>query len=147
MHYDDLINDTLLIAYEKMGTLKSEKAFLSYLFSISVRLLANNHKKKKPELGVGQDSFSDPIATSSDENPEQAAEVHLLHKALAHVPVDQREAIILFEISGFATREIAEIQNTSEVAVRQRLKRGRDRLTQILTFESEFKLGKESAYE
>ena len=47
MDYQDLMNDTLLVAFEKFETLKSEKAFLSFLFGISVRLLANNNKKKK----------------------------------------------------------------------------------------------------
>jgi DNA-directed RNA polymerase specialized sigma24 family protein len=47
MEYQDLMNDTLLVAYQKLETLKSEKAFLSFLIGISVRILANHHKKKK----------------------------------------------------------------------------------------------------
>ena len=31
MEYQDLMNDTLLIAYQKLDTLKYEKAFLSFL--------------------------------------------------------------------------------------------------------------------
>ena len=44
MEYQDLMNDTLLVAFQKFDTLKSEKAFLSFLIGISVRILANNHK-------------------------------------------------------------------------------------------------------
>ena len=51
-----------------------------------------------------------------------------LHQALALLPDAQREAVILFEISGFNLKEVAEIQEASLSAVKQRLKRGRERL-------------------
>lgn len=139
MEFKDLMNDTLLVAYEKLDTLKSEKAFLSFLFSISVRILANNHKKKKAETFESEEKF----ASFSDEsaNTERDTEVYLLHKALALLPEDQRECLILFEISGFNIKEIAVIQNASQSAVKQRLRRGRLKLTEILTFESAYKTG------
>lgn len=140
MEYEDLINETLLVAYEKLETLKSEESFLSFLFSISIRLLANNHRKKKPEVGHKVEEFA---GFSNEGNPEQAAEVHLLHQALSQLSADQREAIILFEISGFSIKEVAQIQEVSVHAVKQRLRRGRNRLTELLTFESALKTGKE----
>ncbi len=72
-------------------------------------------------------------------NTERDAEVYLLHKALSLLPEDQRECIILFEISGFSIKEIVEIQGVSESAVKQRLKRARAKLIEILTFESDYK--------
>ena len=47
MDYRDLMNDTLLVAFDKFETLKSKDAFLSFLFSISVRIIGNYHQKKK----------------------------------------------------------------------------------------------------
>jgi RNA polymerase sigma-70 factor (ECF subfamily) len=139
MDYRDLMHDTLLIAFEKFENLKSETAFLSFLFGISVRILANNNKKKKEESLKKEDNS----LTISDQHANTAidAEVHYLHQALAQLNEDQRESIILFEISGFSIKEITEIQNASESAVKQRLKRGREKLTEILTFESSFKMG------
>ena len=56
------------------------QGFLSFVFvRYSVRLLANNHRKKKAELHSGIEIKN--IAIASD-NTEQRAEVHLLHKAL-----------------------------------------------------------------
>ena len=136
MEYQDLINDTLLIAYEKLDTLKSEKAFLSFLIGISVRILANHHKKKK------EDSIADPInfdVQDVNANTERDAEVYLLYKALALLPEEQRECIILFEISGFSIKEIMKLQKASESAIKQRMKRGRAKLIEILTFESDYK--------
>ena len=72
--------------------------------------------------------------------PELSADVHFLFAALAQLPEAQREAIILFEISGFSIKEIMEIQRAGESAVKQRLKRGRERLEEILKYESSLKI-------
>ena len=139
LDYKDLMNETLLLAYSKFDTLKSDKAFLSFLFTIAVRYLASNAKKDQKKLnneGIDLSTIADKQA-----NPETSTNVYLLHEALALLPVEQKEAIILFEISGFSIKDISKIQNAGESAVKQRLKRGRERLTAILTFESVHKRG------
>ncbi len=50
MDFKDLMHDTLLIAYKKFDTLFDSKSFLSFLFGISIRVLSNANKKKRPEL-------------------------------------------------------------------------------------------------
>ncbi len=131
MEYTDLINETLLRAYQKFETLKSKEAFLSFLFSISVRVLANTKRKKKEEYH----NFNDEAIRVEDvnSNTDKNAEVFMLYKALAQLQEDQRESIILFEISGFSIKEIAAIQDTSESSVKQRLRRGRLKLRELLS--------------
>lgn len=139
MDYKDLINETLLIAYTKFESLRSEKAFLSFLFTIAVRFLANNAKKENNEMAY--DDFDLDTIKDVQANTERSTKVYLLHQALALLPDAQKEALILFEISGFSIKDITEIQNVSESAVKQRLKRGRERLTAILKFESVYQRG------
>ena len=139
MEYNDLMNETLLVAFEKFESLKSEKAFLSFLFGISVRILANYNKKKKEDSFHSHEKLNNHLDVNA--NTEKDMEVYLLHKALALLPDAQREALILFEISGFNLKEVSEIQEASLSAVKQRLKRGREKLTEILTFESINKTG------
>ncbi len=129
MEFRDLMNDTLVVAYQKFHELKSEKAFLSYLFGISIRLLSNYHKKKKE---VDHLSDLDLHDLSSTCRTDSDVEVSLLHQALSRLPEEQKESIILFEITGFSIREIAALHQVSESAVKQRLVRGRKRLASIL---------------
>ena len=133
MGYEDLMNDTLLIAFQKIDTLKSDKAFLSFLFSISIRILSNQHKKKKEDSinNITNDNLQDVNAVT-----EQRAEIYFLYQALDQLPEVQKEAIILFEISGFSIKEIMVLQDSSESAIKQRLKRGREKLAEILSYES-----------
>lgn len=134
--HKDLMNETLLIAFEKLETLKSDTAFLSFLFSISVRILANQNRKSK-ELKLGDDSKVERVHYQN--NVEHLAEIHFLYLGLSKLPEDQQEALILFRISGFSIKEIADIQNSTESAIKQRLKRGREKLKDILTDQESLK--------
>lgn len=128
--YQDLINEALLIAYSKTESLKNDKAFLSYLISIAIRILANSKRKMRPESGV--DEFVFINHPDSSQSVEKKFEVEMLHKALAKLPELQREALILFEITGYSIKEIMEIQQSSNSAVKQRLSRGRKELAVIV---------------
>lgn len=133
MDYCDLINDSLLVAFEKFETLRLEQAFLSFLCGISIRIIGNYHQKKKTTRFGRSDNILD--IKDENSNPQLKADIHYLYKALAQLSDEQRESIILFEITGFSIKEIMVIQNASESAVKQRLKRGRQKLTEMLTFE------------
>ena len=130
MPYEDLINESLLVAYKKMNEIKNEEAFLSFLIGISIRILANSRRKKKAE------TVEDDLILKNYADPNNAIEkqfeVELLHQALAQLPELQKEALILFEITGFNIKEIMAIQNSGTSAVKQRLARGRKELAKIV---------------
>jgi RNA polymerase sigma-70 factor (ECF subfamily) len=65
-------------------------------------------------------------------DPGLAYDIHLLYEAMEQLGEKERECLVLFEISGFSVREVAEIQNDSETAVKSRLSRGRQKLKAIL---------------
>ena len=135
---EDLVNESLLIAFKKMEEIKNEKAFLSFLIGISTRILANSKRKKKPI------NVSEPAIFNQYPDPnnfiEKQFEIELLYQSLAKLPEQQQEAIILFEITGFSIKEIMKIQNSGASAVKQRLARGRKELAKIIKNQVEFKL-------
>lgn len=130
MEFRDLMNDTLVVAYQKFQELKSEKAFLSFLFGISIRILSNHHKKRRETDHLAE---IDLRQLSSDSNTESDTEIYLLFQALSKLPDEQKESIILFELTGFSIKEIAALHKVSESAVKQRLVRGRKKLARLLT--------------
>ena len=129
MDFRDLVNETLLIAFEKFEGLKSEKAFLSYLIGISIRLLANQRRKQRKIEPISEAILAQ---RHSPARSESLAEVQFLYQAIAQLPVEQKESIILHEISGFSVREIAALHQVSAEAVKKRLQRGRKRLAELL---------------
>ncbi len=139
MEYRDLINETLLVAFDKFETLRSKEAFLSFLFSISVRILSNNNIKKKERPFSKEDNINQLNDTES--SGEVTTDIQFLYQAMSELNDEQRECIILFEISGFSIKEIAGIQNASESSVKQRLRRARIKLSQLMNFEAVTKTG------
>jgi RNA polymerase sigma-70 factor (ECF subfamily) len=139
LDYRDLMNDTLIVAYTKIDELKSNDAFVYFLFGIAVRILSNNKRKKHEERIHNDQAILGVI--SNETNPETEMDIHFLYLALQQLPEKQSECIILFEISGFSIKEIAQTQQAGESAVKLRLKRGREKLMEILqTKPSENKL-------
>jgi len=131
MPYEDLMNETLLVAYQKIDQLKKRPSFLSFLIGISIRILANSRRKKRAIATSFEDYPYSNYPVQQDETA-RFSEVELLHFALAKLPKQQREALILFEITGFSIKEIVKIQDSRISAVKQRLARGRKELARIL---------------
>lgn len=129
MDFRDLMQESVRVAFEKFDTLTDKKAFLHFLFGISIRILANSNRK------ISEERWSaEYVNNQSDENrAEKQLEIEDLYKALGQLPEKHREALILFEISGFSIKEIAGLQDAGESAVKQRLARGRQQLTELLT--------------
>lgn len=126
--FKDLMHDTIVIAFEKFEKLEDPKAFLHFLFGISIRVLANTNRKQRL-VHVTDEAQNVPDETMRADKNE---DVHLLYQALSRLPEEQREALVLFEISGFSIAEIAELQNAGVSAVKQRLARGRKALLELL---------------
>lgn len=127
----DLLHDTLLVAYEKFDTLKDKQAFTSWLFSIASR----KHKRavwRRRLFFHGDSTEAEHTLRAHDTSPDVQADVQMLYNALAKLPDKTREALVLFEISGFSLEEIQQLQGGSLSGVKSRLVRGREKLAKIL---------------
>jgi RNA polymerase sigma-70 factor (ECF subfamily) len=129
MDYKDLMHDTVVIAFQKFDPSAERASFLSFLFGIAIRVLANNKRRKDKDVihhnqMKREDVFFDHTI--------QKEEIEQLYAALNELPEIQKESIILFEIVGYAIKEIAALHQVSENVVKQRLFRGRNQLKLIL---------------
>jgi RNA polymerase sigma-70 factor, ECF subfamily len=143
---EDLLSDTILLAYEKFDTIREPQAFLGWLFTVASRL----HKRRRWRASLFQpfERLSAHAGTRDDEAsyewepPSQGAsatsapdvfvDVNLLYAALERLPSKQREAFVLFEITGLSLVEIQEVQGDSLSSVKMRLARARERLLDLL---------------
>lgn len=128
MEAEDLISESLTCALEQFHRLKEEKAFLSFLFSIASNVLSKKNRRLKFRGSYNQKQAEKSIDESID--AETRLDIKVLYTALNQLPKEQKEALILFEISGFSIKEVSEIQQSSESAIKQRLKRGRAKLAE-----------------
>lgn len=126
----DVIADTVLIAFEHFDEIRKPEAFLYYLFGVASRLVKKKERKKK-WFGIITTEHEEVIA--GDSSNELGLIKQELYAALNKLNIVQREALTLFEISGFSIKEIAEMQGMTESGVKSNLKRGREKLARILS--------------
>ncbi|MCP4438349.1 MAG: RNA polymerase sigma factor [Aureispira sp.] len=127
---EDLVSETVLIAYQDLHKLKKVEAFNYYLFGIARNLIRRKYRRKK-FWGAFDKEQADQLPAT--QNPELDMDVRLLYDALDKLPEAQKEALILFELSGYSIKEVAAIQNSGLSAVKARLARGRKQLAKLLT--------------
>lgn len=126
MDTEDLVQDVLLSAYEHFEKIKRKDQLLHYLIRAARNRSISRWRKSKIQTELLEQHSNQLIAKGT--GPEQLVDIQLLYRQLNQLPEKQRDAIMLFEISGFSIKEIAQIQNSSEAAVKTRLSRGRKKL-------------------
>ena len=128
MDTDDLVNDAVLAVYERFTKIENEGAFKAYLYKTAGNIASNALRRKKFSK---DDPFAELKLLAGD-NPELLTDYLIVSKTILKLPEVQKEALMLFEVSGFSIAEICDIQKASESAVKQRLRRGRASLKSML---------------
>lgn len=126
---DDLMSETILQAYERFETVRDTQAFFSFVLTIARRL----HKRRewRARLFIFDNDAAD-YTYGHASSPETTTDTELMLNAMEKLPEKQREALILFEISGFSIEEICAVQGGSLSGVKSRLARGRQKLAELL---------------
>ncbi|MFH1050537.1 MAG: RNA polymerase sigma factor [bacterium] len=126
----DVVGETVMLAWENFDKLKSDDAFLSFLFTIASRVYSKRQRVFfKFRVNKVQDVDELYCRTLA---PDVSTDVGILYKALEKLPAKQKEAIILYEIMGFSIKEISSIQDSNESSVKMRLVRARQKIAELL---------------
>jgi RNA polymerase sigma factor (sigma-70 family) len=125
---DDLFQEALLRAMDKIDGLREDGAFRVWLFRIIISLHRSRYRTAFWRRLLPMTGDFAANAPSAEETLGAASRARL---ALAELPHEQREAIVLFEIEQWKVEEIAELLDTSVSAIKSRLARGRERLRTI----------------
>lgn len=130
----ELVSETILAAYENLQTLKNETAFLSFLFTIASNIIKAKYKNNQRFVVSDPEVFD--LMYSKTTQPDVLTDIKILYEALDELPVNQKEAIYLFDIMGISQKEVAVIQNTTVINIKLRIFRGKKRLAEILNSNS-----------
>jgi RNA polymerase sigma-70 factor (ECF subfamily) len=131
---DDLVQETLIKAWSAADRFKLGTSLRAWLFTIMRNTFYSDYRKLRREV---QDSDG-VSAARLIVNPEQNGRLDLqdLKAALATLPADQREAILLVGAAGVSYDEAAEICGCAIGTIKSRVNRARQRLMARLEVES-----------
>ena len=127
----DLMGDTVLVALENFHKLRKRESFQAWLFGIARRLMLHAYRREKFTGKYSEEEAH--LLVDAGDSPDLQPDIRLLYTALGKLPLMQREAIVLFELSGFSLQEIQKIQGGSLSGVKTRLRRARTALREILS--------------
>jgi RNA polymerase sigma-70 factor, ECF subfamily len=127
---DDLVQETLLKAWKSQKSFERGTNLRAWLFTILRNEFYTQLRKRKREVEDADGVYSNSLSVPGGQ--ESHLDMQDMRLALAKLPHDQREAIILVGASGFSYEEAAEICMVAVGTVKSRVSRARTRLTELL---------------
>ena len=134
----DLAQETFVRLYQSRARYEPSASFSTYLFRIAANL-ARNHarwRKRHPTVSMEDEdqAFKQVPETSAgpDETAGHREELQRVEKAIAALPHDLREAILLFTYEEMSQGDIAHALDCSIKAVETRIYRARQMLKAAL---------------
>jgi RNA polymerase sigma-70 factor (ECF subfamily) len=130
---EDVAQEALLRAHRALKDFRGQSSFKTWLYQIATNV-ARTHLDKRRTRREDQQDELDGMDIASGEQVERRIVAHdQLRRALAALPDEWREAVILRDIEGLDYREIALALDIPIGTVESRIFRGRQRLKQIVT--------------
>jgi RNA polymerase sigma-70 factor, ECF subfamily len=127
---EDLVQETYARAWSAWPALRDEKAVKHWLFTILHREHARLYERKRVEIDARvSDDELENLMLAAESHVQRGAE---LREALWMLPSAFREPLLLQVLGGFSCGEIAQMLDTSEAAVMQRVSRARRALRKQL---------------
>jgi RNA polymerase sigma-70 factor (ECF subfamily) len=130
---DDLVQETILRALANIDSFQPGTNMSAWLFTILRNLFRSEYRKRRREV----EDATGMYAESMKSQPEQSSRLEFeeLRTALAQLPDDQREAVILVGASGFSYEEAAAICGCAVGTIKSRVNRARNRLAELMSIE------------
>lgn len=120
---EDILQESLIQFLKTQPELTDPVKEKAWMLRVAGNLSKNRIKYNKLRL---TDELQESLAS------DQRDDLSYVWEAVKQLPDKYREVVHLFYYEGYATKEIADILGRNESTVRSDLKRGRERLRQIL---------------
>lgn len=120
----DVVQETIITAYENVENLRNINAFKSWLIKILINKCKTELSKSNKITYLNED-----IEIKYNENPFEKVE---LLDLVSKLPEEFKTVIVLFYFNDLPYKEIAEILDISEGTVKSRLFRAKSKLQKML---------------
>lgn len=136
---DDLVQDTLLKAWGNSEKFEPGTSLRAWLFTILRNTYYSLYRKRGREVQDSEGTYAERMATHG--NQESHLDLADFRKALAKLPEEQREVLIMVGATGLSYEEAAEICGVAIGTIKSRVNRARTKLAELLSIGSVDDLG------
>ncbi len=128
---DDLVQDALANAWRGRERYTPGTNLKAWLFMIVRNQFYSDKRRSWRQTSLDPETAEATLTAVSD--PMAALELDEVRRALAMLPDEQREALILVGVAGLPYDEICQICGCAEGTIKSRVHRARARMVQILS--------------
>lgn len=121
---DDIAQNALVKAYLSISKYEGT----TWLYRIAYNLFVDTTRCRRSMQPLGVLEKQEDASFAAD----RAFRYQSLYMALEQLPPKERTAILLFYLKGYSIREIADIVDATEDAVKKQLSRGKNKLKTLL---------------
>jgi RNA polymerase sigma-70 factor (ECF subfamily) len=136
---DDLVQDTILRAWANIDRFERGTNLNAWLFTILRNQFHSEYRTRKREVEDADGSYAARLKTHP--NQQSRLDCEDFRTALATLPLDQREALLLVGAQGMSYEEAAAVCKVAVGTVKSRVNRARTRLASLLDLTGEADLG------
>jgi RNA polymerase sigma-70 factor (ECF subfamily) len=127
---DDLVQDTIVRAWGAIDRFERGTNLNAWLFTILRNLFHSEYRKRRRDVADPEGSYAAKLKAIPDQ--QSHLDFEDLRAALARIPADQREALLLVAAEGLSYDDVAQITGVAVGTVKSRVNRARTRLASIL---------------
>ena len=124
---DDVAQEAYIKAYLSCDSFSNPDRFNAWIFRIGYTTFLNHKRSEKIFSG-----YDEAREIASGDSSDSQFRYQDLYAALNKLPAKERTSVLLFYMEGYSIKEIAEIEEASQDAVKQHLSRGRTHLRGLL---------------
>jgi len=128
----DVSQEVFLRLYRKLDKVEAANNYQAWLYRVTVNLCHDIGRRRRPS--VGMDDVPEPASGSAD--PQQAlssAERHrILQMSLRSLSPRERDALVLRDLEGLSTEEVARALGSSEATVRSQISKARVKMREFV---------------
>ncbi|NBJ09300.1 sigma-70 family RNA polymerase sigma factor [Microvirga arsenatis] len=136
---DDLVQGALLKGLTHLDKFEPGTSMQAWLFTILRNDFLTQARRKKREVEDPEGAWAENVAVMPDQGVR--LDVKDMLRALSKLPVEQREALLLVGAEGLSYEDAARICGTNIGTIKSRINRARNRLAELMSFESDDDLG------
>lgn len=127
---DDLVQETLILALQRVGQLRDRQRLNAWLYTILSNCWKHHLRRLRPDI-----EFEETHVPCDDDPERQSSEMEVVdhvRRAILKLPLGQRQTITLVDLVGFSYAEVAEILDIPIGTVMSRIHTSRNTLQKVL---------------
>ena len=121
----DVSQEVFLKLYRNLGKLTSEEAVASWLYRVTVNACHDSRRRRRPENPIEHSGQLASGAADPHEALTESERSRVLELSLRMLPEKERAALVLRDLEGLSTEEVARVLGSSEATVRSQICKAR----------------------